>query len=67
MTEKDRAARRAAKTLLLAANHLADYLTLANEQRLSARERRLCSQYAKLGLRILKAAGGLKETTKRQA
>lgn len=67
MTEKDRAARRAAKSLLLAANHLADYLTLANEQRLSARERRLRSQYAKLGLRILKAADGLKETTKRQA
>ena len=64
MTKKDLAARRAAKTLLLAANHLADYLTLANEQRLSARESRLRSQYAKLGLRILKAANSLKETTK---
>ena len=67
MTEKDRAARRAAKSLLLAANHLADYLTLANAQRLSARERRLCARCAKLGLRILDAADGLKETTKRQA
>ena len=67
MTEKDRAARRTAKSLLLAANHLADYLTLAQGQHLPYREKRLCAQYAKLGLRILKAANSLKETTKRQA
>lgn len=66
MTEKDRAARRAAKTLLLAANHLADYLTLAQERHLPYREKRLCAKCAKLGLRMLDAADGLKATKEKQ-